>query len=81
MAAAFERAGYRTRTGDSPWRLARDGDGALVAALTQGIAQAVRETGQGPDVTVADWLAAKTGGTAGAETGLVGHLDLFARPA
>ena len=75
MADAFAKSGYVTDTGDSPWVM-DSADAKLVAALTGGIADAVRETGQVPEVDVASWLAAK----AAAQQGLVGHLDLFARP-
>ncbi len=75
MADAFAKSGYVTDTGDSPWVMDST-DAKLVAALTGGIADAVRETGQVPEVDVASWLAAK----AAAQQGLVGHLDLFARP-
>ncbi len=76
MAKAFRGAGHAVETADSPWRLGPQ-DGALVDALTAGIASAVRETGRVEEADVAGWLAAK----AGARQGLVGHLDLFTRPA
>ncbi len=76
MAHAFTQQGYVVDTGDSPWRM-DSADAKLVAALTGGIASAVRETGEVPEAEVASWLAAKSS----AQRGLVGHLDLFARPA
>ncbi len=75
MSQLFEKAGYRVALGDSPWEIG-PGDRALAAALTQGIADAARETGRVDEATAAAWLAAKRDAQ-----GLVGHLDLFARPA
>lgn len=75
MAEAFAQAGYMTQTGDSPWTMDST-DAVLVAALTSGIANAVRETGRVPKAGIANWLAAKSA----AQQGMVGHLDLFARP-
>lgn len=75
MAAAFTSAGYVADTGDSPW-LMTSGDDALVTALTGGIASAVRETGKVPEAEITSWVGAKSA----AQQGLVGHLDLFARP-
>lgn len=74
MAGAFRKAGYRVETGDSPWLIGTD-DLILSAALTGGIAGAVRETGLVAEQQVSSWLAAKQK----AATGLVGHTDLFAR--
>jgi hypothetical protein len=76
MAEAFAKAGHVVETADSPWRM-EPADHELVTALTDGIAGAVRETGRVPEAEVASWLAAKRQ----ARRGLVGHLDLFARPA
>jgi SAM-dependent methyltransferase len=76
LAKALTDEGYLASTADSPWLLT-PADGALVAALTSGIAGAVRETGRVPDAEVSAWLASKQE----AREGLVGHLDLFARPA
>lgn len=76
MAQAFSAVGYSVETADSPW-LVTAANAALVTALTSGIASAVRETGKVPEAEIADWLSAKTT----ARQGLVGHLDLFVRPA
>lgn len=76
MADAFRKAGHLVATADSPWRLG-PADAGLAAELTAGIAMAVRETGMVPEADVASWLAAKHH----AASGLVGHEDLFARPA
>jgi SAM-dependent methyltransferase len=75
MADACRQAGYVAETADSPWLMDRH-DAKLVAELTSGIARAVRETGKVQEVDIASWLAAKSA----AQQGLVGHLDLFARP-
>jgi hypothetical protein len=55
LRAAFEGAGYRVLTGDSPWRLGA-ADAALVGELATGAAAAVRETGRVPEGVVAEWL-------------------------
>ncbi|MCG6121802.1 MAG: SAM-dependent methyltransferase [Microvirga sp.] len=77
LAQAFASAGYRVETGDSPWRLGSD-DAALIAALANGAAQAVAETGDLPAADVESWRAART--KAGVSC-LVGHADLLAHPA
>jgi SAM-dependent methyltransferase len=76
MARLFSAAGYVAETGDSPWRMTA-ADSGLIRELTAGIANAARETGKLSAADIAGWLEAR----AGASTGLVGHLDLFARPA
>jgi hypothetical protein len=76
MAQLFEKAGYRVGLGDSPWLLT-PADKALAGPLTQGIAQAARETGLVSDNVISTWLDARKA----AKDGLVGHLDLFAQPA
>lgn len=76
MTDAFRQAGYIAETADSPW-LMNPADAQLITELTSGIATAVRETGKVPEADIASWLKAKSA----AQQGLVGHLDLFARPA
>lgn len=73
---AFAAEGYELHTAESPWRLG-PADAALVRALAEGTAAAVRETGQLPDADVAAWLAARLA-AAGCE---IGHRDLLALPA
>jgi SAM-dependent methyltransferase len=68
LAAAFAGAGCRVTTGDSPWRLLRPADAALMDELARGIAGAV------PGAEA--WLAARLTAT-GCE---IGHTDLFAAP-
>ncbi|KQU51670.1 hypothetical protein ASG72_09095 [Bosea sp. Leaf344] len=74
MAEAFRKTGFAVSTGDSAWQLG-EAQRELVEALTRGIADAVLETGQIEPARVSEWLAAKR-----SATGLVGHLDLWARP-
>jgi SAM-dependent methyltransferase len=79
LAAALTAKGYVAQTADSPWRL----DAAcadLTREVTAGVASAVRETGRVDEATIRAWLAAKSSAANGRATGLVGHLDLFARP-
>jgi SAM-dependent methyltransferase len=75
MAEAFRQAGYSADTADSPWVMDHK-DARLISELTTGIANAVRETAKVPEADIASWLEAKST----AKQGLVGHLDLFARP-
>jgi SAM-dependent methyltransferase len=72
---AFAARGYRVAVAPSPWRVTR-ADGGLIAALAEGAAGAVRETGLVPEAAVADWLAARRSSPACA----VGHADLLALP-
>ncbi|WNJ92061.1 class I SAM-dependent methyltransferase [Bosea sp. 685] len=75
MAEAFRKSGFAVSTGDSAWTIDA-GQRELAKALTQGIADAVLETGHLDAATVADWLAVR----AASVSGLVGHNDLWARP-
>lgn len=75
MAEAFRKTGFAVSTGESPW-LIEDGSGPFANALTQGIADAVRETSHLDAGTIADWLSARLRST----SGMVGHHDLWARP-
>lgn len=75
MAEAFRKTGFAVSTGESAW-LVEDGAGAFANALTQGIADAVRETGHLDAATIADWLSARLKST----SAMVGHHDLWARP-
>lgn len=75
LRAAFEGAGYRVLTGDSPWRLGA-ADAALVGELATGAAAAVRETGRVPEGVVAEWLRDRLAGAACT----IGHTDLLALP-
>ena len=72
--ALLER-GYRVVTGDSPWVLG-PGDAALIGALAEGVADAVRETGAVPEPELAAWLPARRA----ASRCVTGHQDLLAFP-
>jgi SAM-dependent methyltransferase len=74
MAAAFSAAGYAVRTAAAPWRLSVPDDLALMRALSEGIASAVRETGTVAEDLVRDWR------TSGTTAHSVGHVDLWAVP-
>lgn len=76
MAEAFRKSGFAVSTGDSAWTIDA-GQRDLAKALTQGIADAVLETGHVEAGTVADWLGSRTAEMA---SGLIGHHDLWARP-
>jgi len=72
---AFTGRGYRVRTADSSWRLG-PGNASLMEELAAGIAEAVLQTGQVDEASVASWLEARRGGARAA----VGHTDLLAFP-
>ncbi|RDJ25351.1 SAM-dependent methyltransferase [Bosea caraganae] len=74
-AEAFRKSGFAVSIGESPWQLG-EGQRELMQALADGFAGAVLETGHIDAQTIADWLAARRN----AESGLTGHLDLWARP-
>jgi SAM-dependent methyltransferase len=76
LARAFVKGGYRVRTADSPWCLGAE-DSALIRALADGTAAAVREMGRVDASLLADWLAYRRSGAACA----IGHTDLLAFPA
>jgi SAM-dependent methyltransferase len=75
MAEAFRKSGFAVSTADSAWTIGAD-QADLAAALTQGIADAVRETGHLDGALIEGWLAARRESA----TGLIGHHDLWARP-
>lgn len=76
LARALEEQGYRVTSAPSPWRLA-EADHALMAQLARGAADAVAETGLVGESDIASWLAARES----AQACVIGHVDLFARPA
>lgn len=76
LAAAFAARGWRTHVADSPWTLEAPADAALMRALAQGQAQAVRETGRLAAETVEACLAQRLA----ARTATIGHKDLLATP-
>ncbi|WP_330082977.1 SAM-dependent methyltransferase [Methylocystis iwaonis] len=66
--------GYRVSTAYSPWRL-EDNDADLIAALADGAARAIEETGCVAAEIVEDWRRARRQ----AISCEIGHIDLFAR--
>ncbi len=76
LAERLAGAGYRIERGTSPWRLGA-GETALMRVLTQGFAEAVRETGEVPAATIEAWLKARM---ADGVTCTVGHEDILAIP-
>jgi len=75
LATLFESQGYVATQGASPWRLGA-GDRAMIEALANGVADACAETGLLAPDAIAYWRAARLHADV-----LIGHLDLFARPA
>ena len=76
MERAFQQAGWRVVAGQSAWRLTEAQEAPLIAALAEGAAGAVAETGLVAPTDVASWLAARRV----AQTCEIGHMDLFAAP-
>jgi SAM-dependent methyltransferase len=76
LAEGLRARGWRVATADSPWRLGED-QAALRAALAEGAAAAVAETGALSAAALADWRA----GRAAAARAEIGHLDVLALPA
>jgi SAM-dependent methyltransferase len=76
LARALEEQGYRVTSAPSPWRLGTQ-QRELMGELARGAAQAVAETGLVGDSVIASWRATHER----AETCVIGHVDLFARPA
>ena len=76
MERAFRQAGWRVTSGQSPWRLSAATEAPLIAALAEGAAEAVAETGLVPPADVASWLASRRV----AQTCEIGHMDVFAAP-
>lgn len=78
LAAALARCGYRVELAASPWRLAPD-QGALQAALAEGVAQAATEAG---GAGAGEWgQARRAAAMAGLSSCTVSHADLLALPA
>ena len=76
MATTLSQSGFQVERAPSPWVLSQQGDGALMAALAQGAANAVSETGMLRPEDIQDWLDARQR----AESCVVGHEDLLAIP-
>jgi hypothetical protein len=75
LADGLDAAGYQIMRAPSPWQLGAE-DGALIAALADGWAEAVRETGEVAAVVIDEWLAARKRDS----TCVTGHEDLLAFP-
>ena len=76
LAQRLAAASYRVERAPSPWRLGA-GETELIRVLTQGFAEAVRETGEVPAATIEAWLRARM---ADGVTCTVGHDDILAIP-
>jgi hypothetical protein len=76
LADLLNRAGYEVVQARSPWRLSSR-DRELIAALADGWAQAVRETGTLAESTIQEWTAARKAADSACT---VGHEDLLAFP-
>jgi hypothetical protein len=76
LAQAFVSLGYRIIRGKSPWILDAS-HATLRAALDQGWAAAVRETGLVPESDIAEWLALRDRPDS---VTIIGHEDLLALP-
>jgi hypothetical protein len=76
MERALKDRGWRVVAGESPWRLSAAHEAPLIAALAEGAAGAVAETGLVAPADVASWLEARRV----AQTCEIGHMDLFAAP-
>ena len=76
MERAFRAAGWRVMAGPSPWRLSAEAEAPLIAALAEGAAGAVAETGLVAPADLAAWLDAHRV----AQTCEIGHMDIFAAP-
>lgn len=74
LAAALRERGYTVREARSDWRLRRLDDGALIDALAEGGAVALRGVVQ--EAKVDEWRR----GRQAASDVLVGHMDLLATP-
>jgi hypothetical protein len=75
LVRAFAQNGYGVQRDSSPWNIMR-ADGALLADLARGAANAVRETGLVDKAEIDSWLSARVS----AQTCMIGHEDVFARP-
>lgn len=74
LETALRSRGFAVRTARSDWRLSASEDGAMIAALAKGAAQAAAPALGEPAATA--WLR----GRLSAKTALVGHVDLLATP-
>lgn len=77
LATAMRGQGYDVRVDDTPWRLTRARDGALIDAVLEGWATAARQLGTPDAGDIALWLGSRLGVT---DALTVGHRDIFAAP-
>uniref|UniRef100_A0A9E7ZUK8 Class I SAM-dependent methyltransferase n=1 Tax=Bosea sp. NBC_00436 TaxID=2969620 RepID=A0A9E7ZUK8_9HYPH len=75
MAESFRKSGFAVSSGDSNWLLDAKRR-SLQEALAEGIAAAVGETDRLDARTISEWLAARRE----AQSAMIGHQDLWARP-
>jgi len=73
LSEAFTSLGYTVSEGDSAWRLG-PADAPLIAELTAGFAEAVRETGRVDAASIAAWTSVVR------TEAVVGHTDTLALP-
>ncbi|MBB4002757.1 class I SAM-dependent methyltransferase [Aurantimonas endophytica] len=78
LAEELAAKGFDVRTAPSPWRLDASMPG-LQTKFVEGIAAAVRETGELTEAAIAGWLDARLGVVASSGC-RVGHLDVLALP-
>jgi SAM-dependent methyltransferase len=71
----FAEAGYHVYAAPSPWRLGAP-DRPLIAALAEGTAEAVQETGMVEKSAAEIWRAARVN----ADAAIIGHVDILALP-
>jgi SAM-dependent methyltransferase len=76
LAMRLEASGRTVATARSDWRLGPE-DRPLIAALADGAAEAVAETGALKEAELTDWRAARRA----AQSVEIGHLDILALPA
>ena len=76
MERAFKDRGWRVVAGPSPWRLSAAIEAPLIAALAEGAAGAVSETGLVSAADLASWLASRRV----AQSCEIGHMDVFVAP-
>lgn len=74
MAHSLASAGFQVQRAPSPWTLSQKADRELMAALAQGSAHAVSETGRVSETDIQSWLMARQQ----AQSCVVGHEDLLA---
>ncbi|MCF3932076.1 class I SAM-dependent methyltransferase [Acuticoccus sp. M5D2P5] len=77
LEAALRKHGFDVELRDTPWRLERATDGALIDATLDGWAGAAAEILPDRSEAIAQWRAARIGTT---ERLMIGHTDILALP-